>query len=185
MRLLHGIRNDAGGGNMENYKKIAKSIRLYHLMVSLVCGVIANVIMFAVIFLTGNSSQLMWGAAVAAGIFIVFVLIGMMNAVKACGRIHHRIRSCEGKTAMEAENFIPCAKELAYGNEWLVYHHDNTYLFWTKKNIHEIRVLSQKKNHYQIAVYSTLHPEGERISCTGTEEDLNGLKQWMASSSAM
>jgi hypothetical protein len=81
---------------------------------------------------------------------------------------------------MEAETFVPCTKELSHGSEWLVYHKDNTYLFWTKKNIHTIKIVTQKKTHYQLAVYSTLHPEGEAIKCTASAEQMEELKNWLA-----
>jgi hypothetical protein len=152
---------------------------MHHLMIAIAYSVLVSAIVFAVIILTGNYDQWLMGLAVSGGILVVFCLAGLLMGTAASGKIHRRIRACDGKTAMESEHFIPCAKELSYGQEWLVYHKENTYLFWTKKNIHEIKVVSQKHNRCVLAVYSTLHPEGEAIHCSYDEASMNDLKEWL------
>ena len=164
---------------MENYKKIAKSIRMHHLMLAIVYGVIASALLFAVMIVTKNYGMWLIGLGVTACILVVFCLAGLLSAGAACAKIHRRIRSCDGTVAMESEDFTSCAKELSFGSQWLVYHKENTYLFWTRKNIHQIKVVSEKKNSFVLAVYSTLHPEGEALKCTGNRESLESLNTWL------
>jgi hypothetical protein len=166
---------------MEDYKRIAKSIRMHHLMVSLVCSAGLGLVLFAVMIAVGSQSQWLIGLEVTGGIFVLSALIALITAAGAGRRIHKRIVANDGSISLENESFTSCAKELSYGKEWLVYHHENTYLFWTKKNIHQIKVISQKKNHLQLAVYSTLHPEGESIRCTAGAETADALQKWLSS----
>jgi hypothetical protein len=167
---------------MENYKRIAKSIRMHHLMAAVVMGVLMGILIFGIILGTGSYNQWLMGLAATAGVLVLFCVIGFFLAEAACAKIHHRIRVCEGTVSMESETFVPCAKELSHGREWLVYHKENTYLFWTKKMIREIKIVSQKRNRCTLAVYSNLHPEGEAISCSYDEEALQELKAWITSS---
>lgn len=163
---------------MEYYKRIAKDFRMHHLMVSLILSVIVSALIFAFMIVTGNGSQWINGLIVTAGIVVAFCLAGLIIASMTNGRIRRRIKACQGASAIENEILTPCAKELSYGSEWLIYHHDNTYLFWTKKNIQQIKVISQKKNHCVLAVYSTLHPEGEGLKCTAEPQAVEALLQW-------
>jgi hypothetical protein len=166
---------------MEDYKRIAKSIRMHHLMVSLVCSAGLGLVLFAVMIAAGSQSQWLVGLEVTGGMIVLFAVIALLSAAASGRRIHKRIVANDGSISLESESFTACAKELSYGKEWLVYHHENTYLFWAKKNIHAIKVLSQKKNHLRLAVYSTLHPEGEAIRCTGGSETAETLQKWLSS----
>lgn len=167
---------------MENYTRIAKSIRMHHLMAAIVFGVLAGILIFGVIIGTGNYHQWIIGLAATAGAIVLFCFIGFFMAAASCAKIHHRIRVCGGTISMESETFVPCAAELSHGKEWLVYHKENTYLFWTKKMIREIKMLSQERTRCELAVYSSLHPEGEAIYCSYDKEALQELKEWITSS---
>jgi hypothetical protein len=166
---------------MEYYRKIAKGIQIHHLMAAIVTAVVISALIFVFIICTGNYSQWVMGLLASAIALVICVLVGFFSASLACGRIHHRIHSCDGAVSLESETFTPCAKELSYGSEWLVYHKENTYLFWTKKNIHQIKLVSQKRNRCVLAIYSTLHPEGEAVKCSYDEASMDSLRQWLSS----
>lgn len=164
---------------MENYKRIAKDIKMHHLMMSLVYSVLAAVFVFGLMIVLKQYDQWLMGLEVTAVIVAAFCLIGFWMATVACAKIHHRIRVCAGTAPLESETFTACTKELSHGNEWLVYHRNNTYLFWTKKNIQNVKVLNEKPRSFTLAVYSTIHPEGESVTCTGKKDAMVELNNWL------
>jgi hypothetical protein len=65
---------------MENYKRIAKSIRMHHLMAAIVCSVLASAVVFALIIGTKNYNQWLMGLAVSGGILVVFCIVSLLLA---------------------------------------------------------------------------------------------------------
>ena len=115
-------------------KKIRKNIYLHGIFLGLGWGALLATVVLGVQYLARLT--MFYNVGIRIGLYLIAggALLGLLLSISPSNRVKKRVTSLERMTTktLDDDHFQELGKELALGDEWLVYHRGLDYRFWTK-----------------------------------------------------
>lgn len=146
-------------------KKIKHNVFISNLMNAITLGCMMGLFILAIAVKCNQAQDLLLVSGMILVILLVFSFLSLFITTPHNHKIVKRYKQCSQTIPLEEDSYMKLAKQLYVGKEWMIYHHQTTYLFFSKQDITNM-TYTTKGRKLILAIYTTLHPEGEAITLT-------------------